>query len=110
MRPPDILVEVEDTGADGDVFSGTEIDQPKSNGIGIYFAASTVNTATVEVPQAGHDPGKTSLLQLRANGIPDINAQVGFKIPIRAGARPVISLGGTTGTVHHLLAVYYNRR
>lgn len=109
MRPPDVLVEIEDTAADTDVFAGTELDQPKHDGIGLYWACSTVNTATVEVPQMGHDPGKTSLLQLRANGIPETNAMLPFKIAVRKGARPIISLGGTTGTVHHILAVYYKR-
>ncbi len=107
MRTPDTLIEIEDTGADTDVFSGTEADQPKSNGVGLYWAASTVNTATVEVPQAGHDPGKTSLLQKRTDGIPTVSDQLPFKVPIQKGVRPVIALGGTTGTVHHVLAIYY---
>lgn len=109
MKVPDVLVECEDTGADTDVFSGTEAAAPKHNGYALYWAASTVNTATIEVPQYGHDVGRTSLLQKRADGIPEINAMVPFRVQVVKGAPIVINLGGTTGTVHHILAIYYNK-
>ncbi len=108
MRAPDTLIEVEDAAADSDVFAGTDADQPKANGMALYWAASTVNTATVEVPQMGKDPAKTSLLQKRTDGIPAISDQLPFKIPIFKGSRPVVALAGTTGTVHHVLAIYYS--
>ncbi len=107
---PDIVIEVEDTGADTDVFAGTEADQPKFDGYALYWGASTVNTATIELPQLGHDPGKTSLLPKRTDGIPAVSEQIPYKIPFQKGARPVVAVGGTTGTVHHILALFYKRR
>jgi hypothetical protein len=109
MMMPDVLVEVEDTAADSDVFSGTEIDQPAGDGYALYWVASTVNTATIEVPQFNHAPGKTALVRKRTDGIPSIEDDPCFVIPIRKGSRPIVSLGGTTGTVHHTLAVFYRR-
>lgn len=107
MIIPDVLIEVEDTAADSDVFSGSEADQPKADGYALLWIASTVNTATVEVPQAGHDPGKTALIRKRTDGIPSISDDPCFKIAIRKGSRPVVSVGGTTGTIHSTMAIFY---
>ena len=94
------LVELEKAAASTDVLSGTDLDQPKSAGIMKLWAASTVNTATLETPQNGHDPGKTALLRKRTDGIPSVNDDPCFVIPVQAGKRPVVVLAGTTGTVH----------
>jgi len=94
-----ILIELEKTAANTDVLAGTELDQPVRGTLYLY-AASTVNTATLEVPQALHQPGKTALLRKRTDGIPIIGQDPAFIIPVIAGQRPVIVLGGTTGTCH----------
>ncbi len=109
MLIPDVLIEVEDAAADSDVFAGTEADQPKADGHALLWCASTVNTATVEVPQIGHDPGKTALIRKRTDGIPSIQDDPCFKIPVAKGSRPVVSVGGTTGTIHSTLMIFYKR-
>ncbi len=93
------FAEGEKTAASGDILSGTELDTIPSSGVLFVRACSTVNTATIELPQIGHKPGVTNLLKLRANGIPDPR-DVWVTIPVIQGTRPVIAVGGTTGTIH----------
>jgi len=95
-----MLIEFEKTATNTDCLSATELDQPSRDGVLYLWAASTVNTATLEVPQADHQPGKTALLRKRTDGIPSLRDDPPFVIPVKKGQRPTIVLGGTTGTVH----------
>ncbi|MBV6343448.1 hypothetical protein [Candidatus Magnetobacterium casense] len=95
-----ILVELEKTATNTNVLSGTELDSPPASGSLVLYAASTVNTATLEVPQAFHKPGVTALLRKRTDGIPNITDDPPFIIPVQKGTTPVLVLGGTTGTCH----------
>lgn len=106
MIPADLIVEKEETSTSTDVLSGTELDQPEGNGIILLWACSTVNTATLEVPMDGHGPGKTALLRKRTDGIPSIKEDPPFMIGVSKGVRPIIVLGGTTGTCHFTAAFY----
>lgn len=108
MANPDLLIEFEKTAVSSDILSGTDLDQPLSDGVAYVWCASTVNTATLEVAQPGHSPGNTNLIQKRTDGIPECNAQLPWKIPLRKGKRPVVVLGGTTGTVHFVVACHWN--
>ena len=105
----DLLIEVEDTAADTDVFSGTDIANPDFDGTALLWMASTVNTATVEVNAIGHKPGNTVLLRKRTDGIPSLQDDPCFKIPIKKGSGPKVVLGGTTGTVHSTMLVFWKR-
>lgn len=95
-----VLIEKELTATSTDVLDGTELSQPQTAGQLKLWVASTVNTATLEVPQIMHQPGKTALIRKRTDGIPDLQADPCFVIPVQQGSRPVVSLGGTTGTCH----------
>ncbi len=99
MRPT-ILVEVEFTGVNTDCLANTELDQIPTNGTMHIWAGSTVNTATLEVPQFAHRPAVTALIRLRTNGIPNMSDDPPFVIAAKSGDRPKVVLGGTTGTVH----------
>lgn len=94
------LIEFEKTATNSDILSGTELDAPPRSGVLYLWAASTVNTATLEIPQMGHRTGVTALLRKRTDGIPDIKADPPFIVPVKQGVRPTIVLGGTTGTCH----------
>lgn len=109
MHPPaSVVVELEKTAANTDVLAGTELDQPPSEGVLYLWAASTVNTATLEVPQWNHQPGRTILLRKRTDGIPSIQDDAYVVIPCKKGSRPTIALAGTTGTCH-FTALFYPR-
>ncbi len=109
MNAPDILVDVEHTAVSADALAGTELDTPPGNGLLLLWCGSTVNTATLEVPQFNHSPGVTNLIPLTANGIPLVNQMVPYKIDVRGNKRPIINLGGTTGTVHITAAFFRSR-
>jgi hypothetical protein len=94
------LVEIEKTAVNTDVLSGTELDSPPGNGTLFLYCASTVNTATVEVAQPGHEAGRTQLIRKRTDGIPSLHDDAPFIIPVVKGKRPTVVLGGTTGTCH----------
>lgn len=107
MLVPDQLVDVEHTSTSSDCLASTELDQPSRNGTLLIWAASTVNTATLEVPQAGHNPGVTNLLPKASDGIPLVDRVIPYKVQVTAGKRPMVVLGGTTGTVHITAAFYF---
>jgi hypothetical protein len=105
-RPPDLIVTVEDAAADTDMLSGTELDTPVSNGVGIVCACSSVDTATMEIPQAGHKVGVTNKLPLSTQR-PSDDDVIGV-FPIRIGERPILSLGGTTGDCYTRVSVWFS--
>ncbi len=107
MQYFDHVVEVEFTAVNSDCLSATSLASPPTNGTMFIVAASTVNTATLALPQYGAEPDRTVLLQKRTDGIPEFQAQPTMVIPVIAGKRPVLVLGGTPGTVH--LVVGFNR-
>lgn len=109
MLIPDQLIDVEHTAVSSDALASTELDQPAQNGTLLIYAASTVNTATIEVPQAGHNPGVTNLLPKASDGIPLVDRVIPYKVRVSAGKRPIVVLGGTTGTIHITAAFYFNK-
>lgn len=94
------VIEKEETSTSTDVLASTEFDPVPGNGKLYVWVASTVNTATLEVPQANHRTGITQLIRKRTDGIPSIKEDQAFVVPCKAGTHPVLVLGGTTGTVH----------
>lgn len=106
---PDLTIEFEKTAVSSDLLAGTDLDQPAYDGVAYMWIASTVNTATLECPQPGHNPQITQLITKRTDGIPECDAQVPYKLAIQKGKHPVCVLGGTTGTVHVVIGVFWNK-
>jgi len=109
VAPPDILVILKFTATNTDLLAASELDTPPGNGVILLAAASTVNTATIEVPQYNHQPGVVQTLPLWANGVGQLSDLPDFKIPVIGNKRPTIVLGGTTGTIY-VFAGYYKQR
>lgn len=104
-----VQLELEKTATNTNVFSGTELDTPLANGVMYLRVASTVNTATIEVPQFGHKTGYTQLIVKNAtDGIPKAQDVLPFVIPFVRGNTPIVILGGTTGTCHFSATIIYN--
>jgi len=95
-----LLVELEKTAASTDVLSGTDLEVIPFDGKLIIYAASTVNTATLEITMPGHQSGKTLLLRKRTDGIPNIDQDPGIVLAVRKGQKVGLNLAGTTGTCH----------
>ena len=90
------------TATSTDVLSGTSLDPLPSKGIARVYAASTVNTATVEIEPSLH-PSPTGVgaqaITLRGNG--EIRAyDPHWETEGSAGEKLVVGLGGTTGTTY----------
>ena len=88
------------TSADADVLDGTELETIPGAGLLTVRAASTVNTATLDV-QSSRAPqvSNARAITLRANG--EIRAyDSAWVMSVSAGERVIIGLGGTTGTVY----------
>lgn len=90
------------TSASADVLSGTSLDPLPSKGIARVFAASTVNTATMEIEPSLH-PSPTGVgaqaITLRANG--EIRGyDPHWETEGSAGEKLTLGLGGTTGTTY----------
>ena len=88
------------TSVDTDVLSGSELDTMPGDGVLTIRAASTVNTATLEVaPVNGPAVSQARAITLRANG--EIRSyDQPWVLPVEAGERVRIALAGTTGTVY----------
>lgn len=104
---PDLMVIKEFSAASTDMLSGTDLDQPESNGRAIAFLGSSVSTATLEIAMPGHSPGNTNYVLKRTDGIPLLNSDPGYSIPIAKGKRPILILGGTTGTCVLIVLVWW---
>ena len=88
------------TGVDADVLDGTELETIPGDGLLTIRAASTVNTATLDV-QSSMNPqvSNARAITLRANG--EIRAyDSAWVMPVQNGERVIVGLGGTTGTCY----------
>lgn len=88
------------TGTDADVLDGTELETMPGSGLLTVRAASTVNTATLDI-QSSVNPAQSNAraITLRANG--EIRAyDSAWVMPVEVGERVIIGLAGTTGTVY----------
>lgn len=89
-----------DTGADADVLSGTDLANIPEAGLLIVFMASTVNTATLSAGMGGRQASRAISIPLRTNGVPNVDQDNPVLLQaVDSGPRPVLDLGGTTGTV-----------
>lgn len=89
-----------DAAADADALAGTDLETIPSAGLLLIFVASTVNTATITMTTPGRQTARTIAIKLRANGVPNVDQDSPvFSLPVQAGTRPVVNLGGTTGTI-----------
>jgi len=96
-------VMVQDTGADTDALSGTDLEFAPGPGLLELFIASTVNTATVTAVLAGANILRNQVIPLKANGIPIVNEDMPMmEEAVVGGEKIVVNLGGTTGTIHTL--------
>lgn len=96
-----IEVVVVDTSADTDALSGTDLQTVPEDGLLLIFAASTVNTATISAGMGGRQVSRATALKLRTNGVPNVSDDGPvLQFGVNAGQRPVIDIGGTTGTVY----------
>jgi hypothetical protein len=94
-------VMVQDTAADSDALSGTDLERTPGPGLLEIFVASTVNTATITLVVAGENVVRAQVIPLRTNGVPNINEDEPMaQIPVIGGEKVVVTLGGTTGTIH----------
>lgn len=99
MQP--IRVMVQDTAADSDALSGTDLERVPGPGVLSVWIASTVNTATVTAVVGGANLLRSQVIPLRTNGVPNVNEDPpAFSVLAEGGEKVVVNLGGTTGTIH----------
>lgn len=94
-----IVVTEVHTAVDTDALDGTELETMPGDGLLTVRAASTVNTATLDI-QSSRQPSvsQARAITLRANG--EVRAyDVAWVMPVTQGERVIVGLGGTTGTV-----------
>lgn len=88
------------TSADADCFLGSELEAAPADGVIIIRAASTVNTATLEVtPEKGPRVSFARAITLRANAEVQ-SGDVPWIVPVVEGEKVTVALSGTTGTVY----------
>lgn len=96
-------VMVQDTAADTDALSGTDLETAPGPGQIDVWIASTVNTATVTAVLGGANIVRNQVVPLKANGIPVITDDPPLMSEaVVGGEKVVVNIGGTTGTVHTL--------
>lgn len=96
-----ILSVIKLTGTSTSVLSGTDLAQIPWPGIIKLYIASTVNTATIKIPNLNPSvPAVAQAVALWANGVPQIRDLLPYSIPASPGNPPLVELGGTTGTVY----------
>lgn len=88
------------TAADPDVLDGTELETMPGSGLVTVRAASTVNTATLDVSSPNQPQvSRQRAVTLRANG--EIRSyDTAWVIGVEEGERLTLALAGTTGTVY----------
>lgn len=98
---PALDVLVQDTAADTDALAGTDLETIPFDGLLQVWQASTVNTATVTIVAGRDNVARSQVIPLIANGIarPGDDPPV-FEGVVTAGVKPIVNIGGTTGTVH----------
>ena len=88
------------TGADSDILAGSEMETAPGTGVYIIRAASTVNTATLQVSgTAGAAVSSARAVMHRANG-EILAADTPWIVPVMRGEKVTVGLAGTTGTVY----------
>lgn len=98
---PKMRVMVQDTAADTDALSGTDLETAPGPGLVQVWSASTVNTATITAVVAGENIVRNQVIPLRTNGVPNVNEdEPQISVPVVGGEKIVANLGGTTGTIH----------
>lgn len=99
-------VMVQDTAADTDALSGTDLERVPGPGVLQVFCASTVNTATLTAVVGANNIVRSQVIPLRTNGVPNVNEDAPqIEMVVEGGEKVVVNIGGTTGTVH-TIAVY----
>lgn len=94
-------VMVQDTGADADALSGTDLERAPGAGLLQVWVASTVNTATLTAVVGGDNIIRNQVIPLRTNGVPNTNEDPPqIELAVLGGEKIVVNLGGTTGTIH----------
>lgn len=101
MQP--IRVMVQDTAADTDALSGTDLERAPGPGILSVWCRSSVTTATLTAVVGGKNILRNQVLPASTNGQILINEDPpAFSLPVSGGEKVVVNIGGTTGTVHTL--------
>lgn len=96
-----ILVSVKLTGTSTNVLAATDLAQIPWRGFVRLWLASTVNTATIKIPNLNPSvPAVAQAVPLWANGVPQVKDLIPYTIPAAPGNPPLVELGGTTGTVY----------
>lgn len=96
-----ILVSVKLTGTSSNILSATDLAQIPWRGFIKVWISSTVNTATVKIPNLNPSvPAVAQAVPLWANGVPQVKDLIPYTVPASPGNPPLIELGGTTGTVY----------
>ena len=99
-RVPDLTVSTKFTATNTNCLSGTQLETAPTNGKYVVYIASTVNTATVSVSAPGQQAAQDDDVPLFSNGVPPLDQANPWCLKVRAGQKPVVNLGGTTGTVY----------
>lgn len=100
---PKQRVMVQDTAADTDALSGTDLEFAPGPGLMQIWVASTVNTATLTAVVGGDNIVRAQVVPLRTNGVPNVNEdEPQISAPVGGGEKIVLNIGGTTGTVHSI--------
>ena len=100
---PKQRVMVQDTAADADALSATDLEFAPGPGLIQIYCASTVNTATVTAVVGSANVVRAQVIPLKTNGIPIVSDDEPLvSEPVGGGEKVVVNLGGTTGTIHTL--------
>lgn len=91
---------------DLDVLAGTQLDQVPRPGVFRVWAASTVGDSTMSVTLGADTLINGQVLPLRANGVPDIDADVPILVPSPGGVRPVVSVTEVTAMTAMVIVVF----
>lgn len=98
---PKMRVMVQDTAADTDALSGTDLEFAPGPGLLQVWVASTVNTATLTAVVGGENIVRNQVVPLRTNGVPNVNEDdPQVAVAVGGGEKVVVNLGGTPGTIH----------
>lgn len=96
-----ILAVIKLTGTSTNILAATDLAQIPYRGYIRLYLASTVNTATIKIPNLNPSvPAVAQAVPLWANGVPQIRDLLPYTIPASPGNPPLAELGGTTGTVY----------
>lgn len=100
MRLADLTVVKFFSAVNTNCLSGSVLETIPTDGTLVISIASSVNTATIAINAGQLGAALADNVELWANGVPPLKDAAAYRIPVRAGVKPIVALGGTTGNVY----------